>query len=253
MTIGNYLKAIKEGFLGSQGQFRYRQNEIPPEERTVAAIVKDLCAIQDVEWAKYAFSREPLNGKFEDADRVSLTAKAYECGIEAAKDCMQKYGCDTPEKLADVLGLKVEYPDMPQNATRVLFAEFREPNNVYIYMDGVRRGKKLLDDPDVVQAFGGYISITSILLAHEVFHVVEMKNKKNIWSQTHRIELWTLPFFKNRSRIAVLSEIAAMGFTKAITGIDFSPYVMDAFMVYGYSPLAASALYEEMMSFAKKV
>lgn len=44
-----------------------------------------------------------------------------------------------PEKLAKQLGLNVDYPDMPQNAERVLFAEFREPNNIHIYMDGVRK------------------------------------------------------------------------------------------------------------------
>ena len=29
-------------------------------------IVEDLCRIPEDEWAKYAFSREPLNGKFND-------------------------------------------------------------------------------------------------------------------------------------------------------------------------------------------
>lgn len=47
--------------------------------------------------------------------------------------------------------------------------------------------------------------------------------------------------------MAVLGEIAAMSFAKALTGIPYSPYVMDAFLVYGYSPEAASGLYEEMM------
>lgn len=51
----------------------------------------------------------------------------------------------------------------------------------------------------------------------------------------------------NRSGVSVLGEIAAMSFAKTLTGIPYSPYVMDAFLVYGYSPEAASGLYEEMM------
>lgn len=52
---------------------------------------------------------------------------------------------------------------------------------------------------------------------------------------------------KHSSTVMVLGEIAAMAFAKALTGIRFSPYVLDAFLVYGYSPEAASGLYEEMM------
>lgn len=52
-----------------------------------------------------------------------------------------------PEKLAARLGLKVDFPDMPQNAERVLFAEFRVPDKIHVYMDGVRKGRALLGNP----------------------------------------------------------------------------------------------------------
>ena len=41
-----------------------------------------------------------------------------------------------------------------------------------------------------------------------------------------------------------------MAFAQAVTGIPYSPYVMDVFLVYGYSPEEASGLYEEMMAYA---
>lgn len=41
-----------------------------------------------------------------------------------------------------------------------------------------------------------------------------------------------------------------MAFAREITGIPYAPYVMDVFLVYGYSPEEASGLYEEMMEFA---
>ena len=57
----------------------------------------------------------------------------------------------------------------------------------------------------------------------------------------------------NDSTVIVLSEIAAMAFAQAITGIPYSPYVMDVFLVYGYSPEEASGLYEEIMEYAGKI
>lgn len=152
-----------------------------------------------------------------------------------------------PEKLAKQLGLNVDYPDMPQNAERVLFAEFREPNNIHIYMDGVRKGRALLSEPGVSHALTGQLDIAKLLLGHELFHFVEEKYKKEIWTRTYKIELWAPKPLHNRSGVSVLGEIAAMSFAKTLTGISYSPYVMDAFLVYGYSPEAASGLYEEMM------
>jgi len=47
--------------------------------------------------------------------------------------------------------------------------------------------------------------------------------------------------------VIAFSEIAAMGFAQEIMGITYSPYIMDVFLLYGYSPEEASGLYEEMM------
>lgn len=54
----------------------------------------------------------------------------------------------------------------------------------------------------------------------------------------------------NDSAVIALSEIAAMAFAGELTGLPYSPYVMDVFLVYGYSPEEASGLYEEMMELA---
>jgi hypothetical protein len=39
-----------------------------------------------------------------------------------------------------------------------------------------------------------------------------------------------------------------MSFAKKLNQLPYSAYVLDAFLDYGYSPKAASALYEEMMA-----
>lgn len=243
------MKPIADGLFGKQKPY-HMQKEEPPVIRPVGMIVADLCKISDDEWAKYAFSREPLNGKFNDEQRLELTRKAMACGRQYAEELVKKYGMHDPEKLAKKLGLKVDYPNMPQSTDRVLFAEFREPDNIHIYMDGVNKGKVLLGEPGVRYALTGQLDIAKLLIGHELFHYVEESHKKEIWTRTYKLRLWQVGPVHNDSNVMVLGEIAAMAFTQTLNGIRYSPYVMDAFLVYGYSPEAASALYEEMMKFA---
>lgn len=242
------LQPIADGLFGKQKPYHMQKEQVIV--RPVGMIVADLCRLSDDDWAKYAFSREPLNGKFSDAQRLDLTRQAMACGREYAKRLVAEHGMRDPEKLAKKLGMKVDYPLMPQSTERVLFAEFREPNTIHIYMDGVNKGKVLLAEPGVHHALSGQLDISKLLLGHELFHFVEETYKKEIWTRTYKIELWKVGPVRNTSAIMVLGEIAAMAFTQELNCIRYSPYVMDAFLVYGYSPQAASALYEEMMTFA---
>ena len=88
-----------------------------------------------------------------------------------------------------------------------------------------------------------------MLMAHELFHGIEYRNKKQIFTQTEKIELWRRPF-SNKSKILCLSEIAAMAFAKRMTGISCSPYVLDVLLMYCYNEEAAEALYEEILEAA---
>ena len=247
-SLKEWVKPIADGLFGKQ---RTSFGEMPHYTvRPVGMIVEDLCKIKEEEWGLYAFSREPLNGKFTDDQRMELTQQAIACGREYAMKVVSEYKTRDPKVLAEKLGLVVDYPEVPQNASRVLFAEFREPRTIHIYMDGVRKGEALFDEPGVKEALGNP-DISRLLLGHELFHYIEEKHKKEIWTRKYKIELWRKPFH-NRSGVIVLGEIAAMAFTKALNQLSHSLYVYDAYLVYGYSPETASGLYEEMMERSKR-
>lgn len=241
------LRPIADGLFGKQRTVRAEGPRA--EVRPAGVIVEDLCAIEEEDWCKYAFSREPLNGRFTDEQRLNLTRQAIACGRDWAGQIVKQYHTGDARRLAEQMGAVVDYPLMPQNTSRVLFAEFRDPNKIHVYMDGVNKGEALFEEPGVRRALGSQLDIAALLIAHELFHMVEERNKKEIWTRTYKIELWAPKPLHNRSSVGVLGEIAAMSFAKTLTGLRYSPYVMDAYLVYGYSPEAASALYEEMMSF----
>ena len=247
----DYLKSISNGLFGRQFPY-YTTKEEGPGAYPIGEMVQNLCKIEDAEWYKYAFSREPLNGRFSDETRAELTRKALECGERVAGDCVLRYGTNDPAAIAEKLELTVTYPNKPQNASRVLFAEFREPDNIRVYTDSVTRAEELFSEPGVVTALGENLNISRVLLAHEIFHYIEEQEQKDIWTRTYKIKLWAIGPLRNYSRVLALGEIAAMGFCKKITGLNYSPYVMDAFLMYGYSQEAAGALYREMMTLAGK-
>jgi len=141
------LKPIADGLFGKQGAVRYERPHfaVRPLER----MLRDLTAIPLEDQYAYAFSREPLNGKFNDEQRKKWTAQAIGCGREYAKKICSSYGVTAPEALAQAMGLEVLYPSFPENADRVLFAEFREPGNINIYMDAVKKAEKFLKRPEI--------------------------------------------------------------------------------------------------------
>lgn len=241
------LQPVAKLLFGDAKTMADRMRQTPQVTiRPIGVIVEDLVQIPDEQWASYAFAREPLNGKFTDEQRLDLARQAIACGREYANRLIEEYGTRSCEQLAGKFGMVVDYPQMPQSTDRVLFAEFRSPNKIHIYMDGVNKGRDLLNEPGVSEALGD-LNISQILLGHELFHCVEDKYVKEIWTKTYQIDLWGIGNFRNRSRVDVLGEIAAMAFSQTLNELLYSPYVMDAFLVYGYSPDAACALYEEMM------
>lgn len=244
------FKPLSEALFGKQKTSKFEKPHY--SIRPIDIMLEDLVQNDDVSWGRYAFSRELLNGKFNDEQRQELILKANACGVEYAKKYKSEYGDINPEELADKMGINVHYPEMPQNTERVLFAEYKAPNNVYIYIDAIKKANDTLNELESKNVLGQDVDIKSILLAHELFHFVEEKNAKEIFTRTEKVELWAPKPLRNRSGIDVLGEIAAMAFARELTGFPYSPYVMDVFLVYGYNPEEASGLYEEIMEFAGK-
>ena len=244
------MQPIAQGLFGPQGTKRYERPHF--KVRPLEVMLQDLVEIEPIDWYQYVFTREPLNGKFQDAQRCEYMQKAWACGQEYAEIIKKEYGSDNPETIAKAMGMQIGYPTYPDKTDRVLFAEFREPNKINIYMDAVKKGNKFLAKPEIQKVLKNKLKISDVLLAHELFHAVEEKYKKDIYTRQEKIRLWKLGFLHNDSQIMILGEIAAMSFAAALTKLPYSPYLLDVFLVYGYSPEEASGLYEEIMGYLGK-
>jgi hypothetical protein len=222
---------------------------VPPKPERVLPLedmITDLIKIPNDVWGQYAFSREILRDKIDVEEKKRLIKGAYECGYSYADKLAEKYGTRVPVIMAEALGLEISYPDIPTDTSRVTFAEFIEPNKVMLYQDNLDKANELLKDTKVTDILK-ISHVEELLIAHEIFHYIEVNDDKNIFTQTEKIELWAPKPFHRTSTVRCLGEIAGMAFAERLIGINYSPFVMDVFFVYGYSKEVATILYDEIM------
>lgn len=225
--------------------------EMPEGIPELPKMLVNLAGLSDEVYGKYAFSREILRGKIDNTARSELTLQANECGREYAGRVLATLGLVKGEpkiadKLAAALGMKVLNPRVPTGTDHVTFAQFEAPDKISVFQDGLDKAAELLKNDEVRHVLGD-IEIREILLAHELFHCVEEAFHKEIFTRTYKIELWAPWPLHNRSTVRCLGEIAGMAFARELLGLSYSPFVLDVFLVYGYHPVSAGCLYQEIM------
>lgn len=245
------IRSVKETLFGdaeySGADAQQRKVEIVPIE----SVIEDISALSWMNWRDYAFAREPLNGRLDEDLRTQLMKDAWACGNDWVQYCQEYFHSSAPHDIAELLGAHVHFAKKPHGQDRVTFAEFIEPNEIYVYTDALDKVQSLLETPGVHEALGDRFSVEDLLLAHEIFHVLELQHSHDIWTQTYRIDLKIGPI-RNPSRLVILSELAAMSFAQILTGISCSSYVLDVLLTYAYSPAAGTTLYNEVMSYQKQ-
>ncbi|WRS26232.1 hypothetical protein U6B65_07665 [Oscillospiraceae bacterium MB08-C2-2] len=250
MSEERTLQRLLEAFLGKP------QTPAPPPSPEsippIGEMLAELIQLDDRVFGRYAFSRDPLRGKFSPEKMDTLTQQAGQCGREYAQSTAKEHGTSSPQAIAKALDIKVEKPSQPTGTDRVTFAQFAPPGTISIFRHGLEKAEQVLEDSQVRQIMGN-ITVEDILLAHELFHVVEEKNKSEIFTRTRKVELWAPWPLHNRSTIRSLSEIAGMAFARELTGLPYSPFVLDVFLIYGYAPAAAFSLYSEITGLARKL
>lgn len=211
-------------------------------------MMKDLVELTDDDFGLYAWSREPLERKFDLEQKRNYIREAEKCGRREAEFLKERYKSVEPWVIAGEMGFKVSMPRIPTGGGHVIFAQFVEPDEITIFLDSAEKAEILIKENSMGKLLQN-VDAAGLLLAHEIFHGLECRKEDSIYTKTEKVELWKKPF-SNRSRLVCLSEIAGMAFAKELLGISFSPYVFDVLLMYGYHAEAATALYEEIMEIA---
>lgn len=195
-------------------------------------------------WGLYTFKRDPLCSKVTHEDKTDMIKKANECGRMEAMKLKEEYGINTCVKYAEKLGLTISEIEEVNSKDYILFAKFNSPNIISINKNSVKKAEEIINEENLNGLIED-VKIEDILIAHEMFHFIEMNNKE-IYTSNTKVMLWKLGPIKYDSGLVALGEIAAMAFAKELLQISYYPNLFDILLVYPHDNKRAKMLYDEV-------
>lgn len=201
-----------------------------------------LLAMPEEVWVEYARRREPLRGRVTPAEyRVFWDRAVAEAQALAERDPLP------PRALAQKLGVHVHEKPMPGGGGgRATYACFTEPDDIDLYTDNTALLAGLTQAAGVDDLLG-HADAADILLAHELYHVLQLREPGLYALQPH-IRLWKVFGLENRSRLVSLEEVSAMAFARRLTGLGYTPYVYDVLLMLPRWPEQAKELYRSLLA-----
>ncbi|RDU38160.1 hypothetical protein DRW41_00900 [Neobacillus piezotolerans] len=210
----------------------------------IAENVNVLTNISDQEWGHYAFSRDPLNRKVIDHVKQDLIEKAIECGKHQAVQVRQNYPNHSIKEIAAKMNTKISVKDSYGTENYIMFACYNSPDSITLFKDNIELVNKLIQEHQLEQMLEE-VDVEELLIAHELFHYIE-EHDADIFTKNMKITLWKLGKFEYKSRLAALSEIAAMQFAKEMLTLRFNPFVFDVLMLFPLNEGKANQLFSEI-------
>lgn len=218
------------------------------EQLDLIEMIHNLLQVDDESFGLYAFSRDILKERIPYHKKLEMIKKSMDCGKTYARLIIKECGCSNANTIAEYLNLKIISQNESITGNRILFANYTPPDNIEIMTEPVNQATELIMKKEsiLIELFNKN-SIMDIIMGHEIFHYLEDKYEQEIYTRTEKILLWNFLGFKNYSTIRTLSEIAAMAFTKELNGINFSPFILDVLLYYGYDYNSAGKIYHNIL------
>ena len=217
----------------------------------LSAWCDDLLALPEEVWSAYALSREPLRGRLDREGYRPYYDRAPACGREEASRLAHAHPGASVRDMAAALGVTVEKVPMPQGVGIVTFACYYAPDRIELCADNAQEVQGLLQAAGLEERLGS-VDVLDMLLAHELFHVVQQWEPDLYVNQKH-ILLRKLGRLRQESRLVSLEEVAAMAFARELLGMAVTPYVYDVWMLLPRAPERAQALYRQLMELREEV
>ena len=209
--------------------------------------IENLLNISDRDWAYYEFSKDPIGNKFTDVEKEFLIDESNSLVDNMIKEIQFSKGFKDIYSLANKMNMKLERPIKPVGEAHITFAIYEEPDKIFIFQDTINKFNDLVQKSKKLQEILNKINLEELILAHELFHVIEINKKETIFTQTYKKNLWKLGPFENNSKIIAISEYSARLFSKKLLNIDISPYILDFLFLYVYNVQIANNIYDDMI------
>lgn len=223
---------------------RYQEEAevLPIGEMTFEAFIAEVLALDEAHFYQQAVMNDPVFGKMTPAFQSELIREGIACGEWYAQTYLAKEKNITQLFKQTKIDFRVE--EMPAGGGHVIFAQFKEPNQITLFTDSLDQYDELIATTLFQTELAKEI-VQDVLMAHEFFHYLEASNHKQIITLTKKLTLWQLLGFKYETTLISLSEIAAMSFAKAYTGFPYSPFIFDSLLTYAYNQEMSYKIYQQ--------
>ena len=212
---------------------------------------QELSCFPEEVWISYAKAREPLTRLVSLEDYTSHFYAARKCGMDLAHLARRQWDGLSCEEMAQQLGVRVQRLPMPEGEGMLTFAMFHEPDLIQVFTDNAEATELLLRESGGTK-FLGEVDICEMLLAHELFHAMQLQHPELYVNKKH-IRLWKIGPFERYSALLSLEEIAAMAFAETLLGLDHTPYVYDVLMLLPQATMEARKLYDRLQQIKEEV
>ena len=212
---------------------------------------QELSCFPEEVWISYAKAREPLTRLVSLEDYTSHFHAARKCGMGLAHLARRQWDGLSCEEMAQQLGVRVQRLPMPEGEGMLTFAMFHEPDLIQVFTDNAEATELLLRESGGTE-FLGEVDICEMLLAHELFHAMQLQHPELYVNKKH-IRLWKIGPFERYSALLSLEEIAAMAFAETLLGLDHTPYVYDVLMLLPQATMEARKLYDRLQQIKEEV
>ena len=224
-------------------------------------MLQRLSELDAATWDRYVISADMLHAKVDPEEGALLAESARACGREWARRMADEEHVSSPDALARHLGVEVSDNPAPVSGKRVLFAQFVPESHIDLMSEPLARYAELRTQmlaeateeqrPLFEQLLPTKNHVRSLILSHELFHVIEDQNEDTIFTRTARIRLWKFLGLENRSTLRCLGEIGAGAFAQEFVGSTFCPFALDILLSWSYDAELARSLYRDVLACAE--
>ena len=213
-------------------------------DKDLNILVERLINLDDFAWGKILLSRDPLFYKINTEDTRTLINEAMKYSEELFQKCIVPCNGMTPSTFAVQEKLTVKMDDAPLMEEYLYFGHFySKPPTIEVSIAALEKVEAAIRELNIpVES----CNLRELIIAHEIFHHLEVKEALAL-SKRAQVTIPVFRKFKRPYRVARISEVAAIYFSKLWLGLSFCPAIFDILLVYGVNPKRAIDLASEQL------
>lgn len=187
--------------------------------------IESLLRLDDYVFARYILSKDYLYTKINEDQINSLIKESIKCAEDEFKKLKYSDNFKDIYSIVNKNNIKIFYSnDIDEYFP--CFSVFNEKDNtIYIFNKTIKAVEEVITKNNLNAVFGD-VKLENIAFYHEFFHFIESKDS-NIYTKKKNIVISGVLKYRHKFRSIGVSEIAAVHFSKLMSGISFSPVLYE--------------------------